>query len=70
MKEPDYVINIMASWMTLVELEDTSTRRELIDRSGTNKTKQFIYRNPFGIYSRYIHQADDHNNRIYAQIYS
>ena len=69
MKEPDYVMKIMASWMTLDELEDTSTRRELIDISGTNKKKQFIYRHPFGIYSRYIHQADDHNNQRHAQIY-
>ena len=30
MKEPDYVMKIMASWMTLDELEGARTRRYLI----------------------------------------
>ena len=34
MKEPDYVMNIMVSWMTLRELEGAKTRRDFIDSSG------------------------------------
>ena len=35
MKDPYYVVNVMASWMTLDELEGTKTRRDLIYSSGT-----------------------------------
>ena len=59
MKEPDYVMNIMVSWMTLDELEGAKTRRYFIDRSGTKETKQFTYRQPFGIHFRYRHQVYD-----------
>ena len=48
MKEPDYVMNIMVSWMTLRELEGAKTRRDFIDSSGMKETKQFTYRQPFG----------------------
>ena len=41
MKEPDYFMKIMASCMTLDELEDAKTRRYVIDRRLTKKTKQF-----------------------------
>ena len=41
MKEPDYFMKIMASYMTLDELEDAKTRRYVIDRRLTKKTKQF-----------------------------
>ena len=35
MKEPDYLMKIMASWMTLDELEGARTRRHFVDRIGT-----------------------------------
>ena len=44
MKEPDYVMKIMASWMTLGELDGTRTRIYFIDSSGKKETKQFTYR--------------------------
>ena len=68
MKDPDCVIKIMASWMTRYELEGAKTRRDCIYRSGNNETKQFKYRQPFGLHFRYIHQVDDHNNQIHAII--
>ena len=68
MKEPDYVMKIMASWMTRDALEGAGTRRYFKDRSGTKETNQFTYRQPFGIHFRYIHQLDDHNNWIHAPI--
>ena len=43
MKNPDYVMNIMASWMTLDELGGTQTRRDFIDTIGAKDTKKFIY---------------------------
>ena len=33
--KPDYVMKIMASWMTLDELEGARTRRHFVDRIGT-----------------------------------
>ena len=57
MKETDYVMKIMVSWMTLDELEDARTIIYFIDISGTKETKQFIYWQPFGIHFRYINQV-------------
>ena len=39
MKYPDYVMKIVASWITLDELEGARTRRYFIDSSGTKETK-------------------------------
>ena len=66
MKDPDYLMNIMVSWMTLDELEGAKTRRYFIDSIGTKETKQFTYRNPFGLRFRCGHQLYDHNNRRHA----
>ena len=66
MKEPDYVMKIMASWMKLDEVEGTRKRRYYIYISGTKRTKQFTYRHPFGINFIYIHKVDDHNNWRHA----
>ena len=68
MKEPDYVMKIMAIWMTLEELDGAKTRRDFADSSGTKQTKLFTYRQPFGLYFKYRHQVDNHNNRRYAPI--
>ena len=69
MKEPDYVTKIMASWMTLDELEDEKTRRKFIDINGKKETKKFMYREPFDPHFRYRHQLYDHKTWIYATIY-
>ena len=42
----------MVSWVTLDELEGESKRRGFIDISDTKETKQFTYRNPFGLHFR------------------
>ena len=68
-KEPDYVIKLMASWMTLDDLVGARTRRDFIDRFGTKETKQFAYWQPFGVHFRYRHQVDDQNNRRHAPIF-
>ena len=41
MKYPDYVMKIMASRVTLDELEDAKTKRRFIDSSGTKETNVF-----------------------------
>ena len=68
MKETDYVVKIMASWMTLDQLEGARTIRDFIDSSGTEQTKHFTYHQPFWIHFRYRHQVDDHNNWIHTPI--
>ena len=68
MKETGFVMKIMASWITLDELEGVRTRRDFIDSSGMKETKQFTYWQPFGIHFRYRHQVDNHNNQIHAPI--
>ena len=47
-------------------LEGAKTIIEFMDSSGTKGTKQFKYRQPFGIYFRYIQQVYDQNNWIHA----
>ena len=49
MKDPDYVKNIMASWMTLGELEGANTRGELIDSIGMKEKNKFTSRNQSGV---------------------
>ena len=68
MQDPDYFMKIMASWMTLDELEGSRTGRYFVESSGTKQTKQFTYCKPFGIHFRYIHQMDDQNNWRHGKI--
>ena len=68
MKEPEYVMKIMASWMTIDELEGAKTRRSFIDSSEMNNTKQFTCPQPLGLHFKYRHQVDDHNNQRHAEL--
>ena len=52
MKDTDYVMKIMLSWIKLDEVEGASTRRYFIDSSGMKEMKQFTYWQPFGIHFR------------------
>ena len=61
MKEPDYVMKIMASWMTHDKIESARTRIYFIDISGTNETKHFTHQQRLGLHFRYIYQAENHN---------
>ena len=62
MKYPNYMINILAIWMTLDELEGERTRRYSIDIIGKKETKQFTYQKIFVLHFSYRHKVDDHNN--------
>ena len=61
-KDPKYVVNIMATWMTLEELDGADTRRKYKGRDGESLARLFKYRRPFGLHFRYLHQGDDQKN--------
>ena len=67
MKDPDYVMKIMASWFTLDELEGVKTGIEFVESSGKKYTKRFTYRKIFGIHFSYRHQVGDHKKIIHAE---
>ena len=50
MNDLDYVMKILASWMTLDELEGARKRTYFIESSRKKDTKKFTYRQPFGIH--------------------
>ena len=54
-KELEYVMKIMATWMTLEELDGADTRREYKGRDGDSLARIFKYRQPVGLYFRYLH---------------
>ena len=58
-KEPEYVMKIMATWMTLEELDRADTRQEYKGRDGESLTRIFNYRQPFDLQFLYLHQVDD-----------
>ena len=62
-------MKMMESSMTHDELEGANTRKYFIDRSGTKETKQFQYRQTFGLHFRYIYQIENHNNWRHVPIY-
>ena len=67
-KDPEYVMKIMATWMTLEELDGADTRREYKGRDGESLARLFKYRQPFGLQLLYRHQVDDQKNRRHAPI--
>ena len=50
MKDIDYVMKIMASWMILDESEVAMTKMYFICRSGTKGMNHFTYRQPFSFH--------------------
>ena len=67
-EEPEYVMKIMATWMTLEELDGADNRLEYKGRDGEFLASIFKYRQPFGLHFRYRHQVYNHNNRRHAPI--
>ena len=61
-------MKIMATWMTLEELDGADTRREYKGRDGESLARLFKYHQKFGLHFRYHHHVDDHNNRRHAPI--
>ena len=67
-KETDYVMKIMASCMTLDDLEGDNIKRVYKGANGQTMSTTFKYRQPFGLHFRYHYQVDDHNNMRHAPI--
>ena len=61
-------MKIMATRMTLEELDGSDTRREYKERDGESLARIFKYRQPFGLHFRYRHHVDDHNNKRHTPI--
>ena len=61
-------MKIVATWMTLEELDRADTRREYKGWDGESLARLFKYRQTFGLHFRYRHQVDYHKNRRYAPI--
>ena len=61
-------MKIMATWMTMEELDEADIRREYKGREVQSLARIFKYCRPFGFHFHYRHQVDDHNNRIHAPI--
>ena len=51
-KEPEYVMKIMATWVTLEDLDGADTRREYKGRDGESLARLSKYRQPFGLHFR------------------
>ena len=67
-KTLEYVMKIMATWMTLEELDGANNSQEYKGWDGHSLVRKFKYQQPFGLHFRYCHQVDDHNNRVHAPI--
>ena len=61
-------MKIMATCMTLEELDGADTRQEYKGWYGESLARLFKYCHLFGLHFRYRHQVDDQNNRRHAHI--
>ena len=68
MKEPDYVIKIIATQTAMDDLEGGGIIRKWKDANYVSVTKYFVYRKPFGMHFRFRHKVDDNNNRCHTTI--
>jgi hypothetical protein len=62
MKEPDYVMKIMATGGSLMANDSCRTTSRSWIEGGVPKCKDFTYTQPFDHHFRYRHAVDDHNN--------
>ena len=53
LKNPEYVMNIMAAWMALKELIGADSRRQYKARDGQSLISKFKYWQPFGVQFHY-----------------
>ena len=61
-------MKIMATWMTLEELDRADTRREYKGQDGESLARLLKYCQQFGLHFCYHHQVYDHKNRRHAPI--
>ena len=66
MKEPDYVMRMMATGGALLADESCrSTTRKWVE-DGVETFAEFVYKRPFDWHFRFRHAVDDHNNLRHA----
>ena len=58
MKEPDYVMKLMATYGSLTYHDDEKENVRIVN----NETHKFKYKKPFSDHFKYRHSVDDHNN--------
>ena len=56
-------MKVMATWMTIKELDGVYTSQEYKGRGGKYLVRKLKYWNPFGLHLRYRHRLDDHSDR-------
>ncbi len=66
MKEPDYVMQIMATGGALCTVGGKEVKQVYTDSNNQVKTTSFHYAKPFEWHFRYRHAVDDHNNLRHA----
>ena len=62
MKEPDYVMRMMATGRQLAALDSCNMARRQWRDGGVDVSRTFQYTCPFDWHFRYRHAVDDHNN--------
>ena len=66
MKEPDYVMRMMATGGPLAALDSCRMAKRRWREGGVDCSRTFQYACPFDWHSRYRHAVDDHNNLRHA----
>ena len=61
MKEEDYVMKLMTTYGSRIEVDDGWTQQNVTE-DGRQVKKRFKYHEPFYNQFKYRHQVDDHNN--------
>ena len=67
MKEEDYVMKLMTTYGSEVEVDDGATQRTEAE-NGLKVTKHFKYTETFYNHFKFRHQVDNHNNLRHAPI--
>ena len=68
MKEPDYMMLMMATYGTLEENKSSTAKRKYKNENGNEKIVSFCYTEPFFNYFKYRHLVDDHNLNCHQPI--
>ncbi|KAI2496884.1 Transposase IS4 [Fragilaria crotonensis] len=67
MKEEDYVMKLMTTYGSCIEINDGWTQRSILE-NGRRVTKKFKYYEPFHNHLKFRHKVDDHNNLRHSPI--
>ena len=67
-KEPDYVVLMITTYVMLENLEGSDTQWRYKGAGEELVTRQFNFREVFSNHFNYRHQVDDNNNRRHSPI--